>query len=298
MCDREHQSRNRDSIPFSKRRKGAIAVLAALLMVFAVGILALAVDVGYLCMARSQAQHCADAAALAAALEMANNSNLQLDISARTQLATQKANECAALQDINRTIVGSGDNGPTSVIESVTFGRLENPDDPTQNIIYTDPNNPNIVQVQVSCNASRGTAIPLFFARIFGLNVAGTAANATATFSMDRTTGFTKKENIPCTLMPFVIKEQEWKDFLANGGTDDWSYDPDTKTVSPGSDGIPELKMYPDKDIGAPGNFGTVNVGVNNNNSADELKRQIREGPTAEDMQVYDGVMRRDRPSA
>ena len=47
------------------RRRGAIAVLSAFLMVGMLAMVALAIDVGYLQVARTQLQQSADAAALA-----------------------------------------------------------------------------------------------------------------------------------------------------------------------------------------------------------------------------------------
>lgn len=278
----------------SARRRGVIAILAAVLMVFMVGVLAFSIDVGYLCMARSQAQHCADAAALAAALEMTSNENLKKEIGERIAAATQQAIECASLQDINRSVNPTSPDGAASVIESITFGRLENPYDPNEPISYVDPSNPNVVVVHVSCDPERGTGVPLFFARIFGLTTGRTSATAVAMFSAENTTGFTKDGDEPSSLAPFVVKQDDWINFLANGGPDNWTYDPNTKTVSPGPDGIPELKMYPEVEIDSPGNFGTVNIGESTANPAPKIWDQIVNGPSAEDLAYYDGILRLD----
>ncbi|MBN2295468.1 MAG: hypothetical protein JXM70_23765, partial [Pirellulales bacterium] len=64
----------------------------------------------------------------------------------------------------------------------------------------------------------------------------------------------------------------------------------ETGEVSPGSDGIREMVMFPEKEQGStitPGNFGTVDIG-NTGNGAPDLWRQIREGPSAEDLSHYD----------
>ena len=50
-----------------QRRRGAIAVLAAIMCVILLGMIAFAVDIGYLAEARTQLQAAADSAALAAA---------------------------------------------------------------------------------------------------------------------------------------------------------------------------------------------------------------------------------------
>ncbi len=49
----------------SRRRRGAIVVLTAIMLVFMLGLIALAIDIGYLLLARTELQHAAAAAALA-----------------------------------------------------------------------------------------------------------------------------------------------------------------------------------------------------------------------------------------
>jgi hypothetical protein len=263
-----------------------------------IAMVAFAIDVGYLCMARSQAQNCADASALAAALEMTDNDNLKLEMAARIEAARTKAIECAALQDINFSLSGTTSGEAPSVIESVRFGRLEDPNNPNEPLSFASPDNPNAVEVRVVCDPARNTAIPLFFARIFGTNTARVSASAIAAFTTEQTTGFNSEPETACTLMPFAIKESDWNNLLANGNSDNWTYDPKTKTVSPGPDGIPELKMFPARDEGGhggitPGNFGTVDIGPMNNGAPDML-RQIRFGPSTDDLAYHGGVLRLD----
>ena len=52
-----------------------------------------------------------------------------------------------------------------------------------------------------------------------------------------------------------------------------------------GADGVPELNLFP-QDTGAPGNFGTINIGGNNNSTA-VLRRQIEFGLNADDFSGY-----------
>ena len=52
------------------KRKGSIVVLALLLIVVLLAVVALAVDVGFLCVTRQQLQRSADSAALAACWEL------------------------------------------------------------------------------------------------------------------------------------------------------------------------------------------------------------------------------------
>ncbi|MBN1588168.1 MAG: hypothetical protein JW888_01500 [Pirellulales bacterium] len=289
------------------RRRGNIIVLSAVLMVFIVGIMAFTIDVGYLCMARSQAQNCADAAALAAGLEMVSNARLKENTSTLIARATQKARDYGAVQDINHSVISSDLDGPGEVIESVSFGRLENPSNINEPMSFSDPNHPNAVRVQVTCDPERNTAVPLFFARIFGMDTSQISASATVTFSSGSTVGFEVPENgPPCTLMPFVINEDDWDNMLAGSGEDNWSYNPDTGAVTAGPDGIREIKMFPDKDNGnhgngnnhgqnsgiTPGNFGLVDIGPSHGVPA--IREQITNGPSHEDLEPYGGSLELD----
>ena len=57
------------------QRRGAIAVLTALMMTFLVGMVAFAVDYGYLVKVRTDMQRAADAAALAAVQDLVPSTN-------------------------------------------------------------------------------------------------------------------------------------------------------------------------------------------------------------------------------
>ena len=71
---------------------------------------------------------------------------------------------------------------------------------------------------------------------------------------------------------------------MNGGGTDDWSWDPNSKHVSMGGDGQREVNLYP-QGSGSPGNRGTVDVGGANNSTCD-LARQILDGVSPQDMQA------------
>jgi len=65
--------------PLRRKRKGNILVLSAVLMVLIMAMLAFAVDLGYLYVAREEMQRSADSAALAAAWDLVDNGALTGD---------------------------------------------------------------------------------------------------------------------------------------------------------------------------------------------------------------------------
>jgi hypothetical protein len=56
--------------PAQQQRRGTITALAALLIVFLLGMVAFAVDVGWMALSQSELQHAADSAALAGANQL------------------------------------------------------------------------------------------------------------------------------------------------------------------------------------------------------------------------------------
>jgi hypothetical protein len=175
----------------------------------------------------------------------------------------------------------------------VLLGRLDDPSNRQETLSFTDATKYNSVMIRIRCTGDRGQQSPLFFARVLGFDEFDTVAEATATFD-DSVTGFQITQNTGnCSLMPFAILEEDWINQVLDGwGTDDWSYDLETRTVSSGPDGIPEMTMYPvdmnDSDFSiddntGSGNWTTLDIGGGDNSTA-VLERQILEGVSAEDL--------------
>jgi Flp pilus assembly protein TadG len=278
------------------KRRGAVTALTTVLMGVMICFEALALDIGYIAFVRAQAQNCADAAALAAAAKMVQDDRLRGYLTTVTDQARDEAVKFAALNRIgttdhpvvqlNRCNAAGGD---------ILIGRLENTANLDEPLNLNATTSFNAVQVTVRCTAERGQQLPFFFARIMGLNTFDMQATATAIFD-DRSQGFrTPSSGQQCSLLPFAVNRADWIDQIVHdGGTDDWTYDNGGNVVA-GPDGIRELNMYPDRldrygnPVGA-GNFGTVDIG-NLNNSTPDLRRQILEGPNANDLAVYGGAL-------
>jgi Flp pilus assembly protein TadG len=118
---------------------------------------ALAIDVGMLMTARSQAQNSADAGALAGAISLVNDSWTD-------RSATGPA--------VTNAIRASTQNSVMGANVSVTPGDVEFPNDPA--------GEPNRVKVTVYRRASRGNPVSTLIARYFGMGTADIAATATA----------------------------------------------------------------------------------------------------------------------
>jgi hypothetical protein len=267
--------------------------LVAILMPVVIAFMALAVDVGYLYNVRAQLQRTADAAALAGASVLVDESRLKTGI-VDTDLIGERVTGFAALNQVLglSPSVASGD---------IIIGRLNNPSDLSESI-DTDPAAArNTVLVTIRRDATVNGPISLFFARIFGQDSADLSATAAATYE-DNVIGFeAPADGGNVMLLPIVVDVNTWQAFV--DGTleygDGYTYNPDTGPVVAGADDIPELNIFPGGGGNrggagngggslqlAPGNWGTVKIGVTNNSTA-TLGDQIRDGITPEQMAMY-----------
>ncbi len=292
--------------PRRAKRKGTIAVLAALMLVVLFAMIAFAVEVGSLLLARAEAQRTADSAAMAAAWDMIADEYFEGYYQELHDTARQRAVDYAALNDVRRQAPHVDHNWSNKRSGDVVMGRLTNPSDPSSQLTYGDPSSYNAIRVRVSRTANQNGSLPFFFGQMLGVDSASISAQATAAF-LDDISGFRVTETSgKSTLMPFVVHEDVWKKYQHDPTSfpDGWTYDASADSAAAGADGTSEIRMFAQggnkngngKGSGqlAPGNFGTVDIG-DPNNSSSELWRQIRQGPSREDLEWHGGQLALDR---
>lgn len=253
------------------RRRGTVVVL----VVFSLGMLmafaALVVDIGYVHSVRDELQRSADAAAMAACWELgeefANGSQIQdITLNVRTEAET-----VAGINDVaNATPELETADVVLGYLSDEQFSVRDSTLDTSDAMIF------NAVHVNVQRTTQTNGQIDTFFGRVFGIN--GLDAEASATAAIVRhIEGFeTPADASNIMILPFALDEVTWNDLLNGGGTDLYSYNPDSKVVSGGSDTKREVNLYP-QGTGSPGNRGTVDIGSSNNSTVD-IKRQITDG--------------------
>ena len=143
-----------------KRRRGVIAVLAAVLCVIMLGMIVFAVDIGYLSLARTQLQAAADSAALAGAA-----------VSYKDRATVQQVAQTFAGYNY---VAGRPVQLNTSDIEFGTWDVASRTFTPSSSVS-------SALRVTVRTDAGSGGATPLFFARIFGTTSQQQSASAIAT---------------------------------------------------------------------------------------------------------------------
>jgi hypothetical protein len=162
-------------------------------------------------------------------------------------------------------------------------------------LLFDDPTRFNAVQIIVHRDETRNGPIAMMFGKVFGLASKGVMTRATAVFE-DGIVGYRVNDRTGnADLLPFAVHKDAW-DALLNGtlsNGDNFAVDPQTGAVWPGSDGLAELNIFPGSGAGQlpPGNFGTVDIGSENNSTAD-LSRQIREGVNESGLAYFGGELR------
>jgi hypothetical protein len=250
--------------------------------------------------ARAQLQNSADAAAMAAAWRLLDEERLHGDSSLHDVEASsrQVAAKFAGLNKVCRSAPKLDPNDLNNPKGDIVFGRYH---DSGNLSTFGNPYFHNAVQVRVRRTDTLNGQVPLFFARVLGFNSAPVSAEATAVFKA-QIVGFrptAKTGN--STLIPLAIELASWINLLdlSDGslfdedGQDNWSYDPDTKQVTAGSDGIRELDLFSNKDANSPGNFGTLTIGTSHIDTH-ALQDQIRNGLSASDLAEFGGELTLD----
>jgi Flp pilus assembly protein TadG len=269
---------------YRRNRKGTVLVLTAFLMIVMMAILAFAVDLGYMQLVDVQMQRTADAAALAAAWDLIDENRL-ISPSDPIDLAQNARDTAATYAGLNRVCT----TGPSLAVDDVLAGHVANPFVADAQMTLDTPSLNNAVWVRVRRTEDQNGAIPLFFARALGFHSTTGQAEATAVF-INSIAGFQAPSDPEqrCQILPFTLDEATW-DLWPTVFDDDWGWNEETEQVYSGSDGIPEINLYP-QGTGSSGNRGTVDIGGYDNSTTD-ICRQILEGISSQDFQEHGAAL-------
>ena len=161
-----------------RNRRGAIIVLAAVMMSMMLMFVAFAVDLSYMALTKTQLQGAADASALAGAMELSGTADP----------ATVRANALTAIRAVAAQH-RNGDKAAASIETSdVTFGKMTwNTSSQAYVYNWSESQTPyNIVKVRVDRDAASGGSaddrLPLLFAGIMGHTKTTIGAEAVGSF--------------------------------------------------------------------------------------------------------------------
>lgn len=266
-------------------------MLAALMIVGLLALAALAVDVGYLLLARTQLQVAADAAAIAAAWDLideeagSGNAGLADEVTASRSTAA----DFAALNVVCTSGPEIDQNAANDATGDVVVGYLPDLADPSATLQFDNTDQFNAVRIRVRKTSDMNGEVALFFARVLGIESKPLEAEALAALNKQIGGFRTPADGGNVDLLPFALDLVTWEALMNGTGTDNYDWSPENDHVYNGSDGIKEVNLYP-QGTGSPGNRGTVDIGPSNNSTAD-IARQIVEGISPEDFDAMGGEL-------
>lgn len=166
------------------KRKGAVLILAASLMVMVLGFAAFTIDIGYLSLAKNQLQTAADSAALAGASELSGTLDPQVvatnvrAAAVEAAAANRAANKSSVYLRESDVALGSRTWNAASQSYVTNWGDSYTP----YNLVKVNVMRTENASVDPGLRTDADHGIPLFFGSIFGQNTANLDVNAVATF--------------------------------------------------------------------------------------------------------------------
>ena len=243
------------------RRRGSIAVLTAVMMTFLVGMVAFAVDYGYLVKVRTDLQRAADAAALAAVQDLVPSAygwqNLdRVRATVRPYFGATYGDPAFLIAD---TDIEIGRYDPETIYSHVTLFTVAT--GATSWHASTPSETLDAVRITLRRDGASNPLVPLFFACVLGSRQADVVASATAVLQ--------KAEiMLPgADVLPFATPVSLWNS-LYEGQT--WS-------------GYADGRLKDAFGHTVPGNWGTLDIGPTDN-STSAICEQILNGLTQSDL--------------
>ena len=296
----------------------------ALALLVIMGAAALVIDRLALDVARHELRNAAEAAALAAARELAGDDRLRADFD---PIALQMKARFAAARIANENVVaGQPLILDTSTDRDVRFGQLTTDADSGETL-FTEiegQQEPTTVAVNARRTSDRDTAVLLPFRMIYAPTDADVVAVAEASLDF-HVRGLRPLDKSPIPTLPIAILSQSlqqhdsshekssqkdesqkhlgqasqtrqpvvasWmRDIEQRHGTDRFGYDSATGTVTQTSDGIPEITLRTASRSGDPTSNAFV-LALAGDLTTDHLRRHIGEGWSADDLQPLGGEL-------
>jgi Flp pilus assembly protein TadG len=268
--------------------------MTALLAVPLVGLVAFAVDAGWMVLAQSDLQNAADAAALAGAQQLIGQSTYNssskmysltngfVDYYLPNQTASQQttilnAATTAASKSAKDFASYSTAGGVSSLVlkdadiefgitdSQGTYSKLSSP--------YSQF--PNTIKVTIRLDSSANGALPLFFAPVLGAKNKTLTATASATIYAGTLNSFQTPTTFKSGMLPMTYDQDHWNYFLKNGKSIDG-------VTSTDGNGTPQLSIYPSGKY--TGNFGLLSLD-DSSDGASTISGWIDSGVSSSDLQ-------------
>jgi hypothetical protein len=261
----------------SLNRRAAIAPMTALLLIPLLGMVAFAVDMGWIVLVQSDLQNAADSAALAGAGQLMNGFvSYNLPNQASNQPSILSASETSS-KSAAKKFAGLNAAGGVSSLAlqdgDIEFGFTDASGNYTPS--SAGAGFPNTVKVTVRRDSTANTPLGLFFGPVLGMSTVSLQATAAATIYAANINSFANTSNIAVGMLPMTYDVNHWNNFLATG------QDPDGN-ISRDANGVPDISVYPS--IKDTGNFGLLGLD-DSHAGASTVSSWITSGLTQSDVQ-------------
>jgi hypothetical protein len=253
------------------------------------GMVAFAVDMGYILSNKQELQRTADSAALAACWEYGKKLSEGYTPADAIAYGRTVAVQYANSNPVGHVNTAINQNTSNALTGDLVFGHIPNVYDPNSALSTQDPLLFNAVRIKVRRDSTLNGETPYFFARIFGLVGQGLDAEATAAYVRGVRGVRAPSGGGNIDLLPYALDVETWNALLAGQASDQWTWNPQTKTITAGADGVKEVNLFP-QGTGSPGNRGTVDIGSANNSTSD-IARQILHGISPADLAYHGGKL-------
>ncbi len=260
-----------------QNRRGVTMIFAMFLIASLTILIAFALEMEHLSIARIELQRSADAAALGACWQLFDDT-----VVGKTHYELSQSIQHSASLLAAANVIANESPQLSDQLHDVQLGSYNMLDGSFAST--TDAALTNAVRINLRRQASINGEVPLFFSKLLGRDSQPLQTSATAAM-FSQISGF----HMPAAgaanlqILPFALDLETWEDVI-NGRTQDIFHASGTSVTS-GSDGLYECNLFP-QGTGSPGNRGTVDISGPNNSTA-VLSRQIIHGISREDMIAF-----------
>lgn len=235
------------------RRRGAVAPFAAVLCAFLLGMVAFAVDIGWIVLTKHQLQNAADAAALAGIDPLMDgfvNYSLASNPSDKNIILTDSMTKAKKLAKEFASYNMAGGKENLELLDAdIEFGFQD--DKGKYTAVPTYKGFPNTVKVVLRRDKSANGRLDLFFGQVLGLSETDVDARASATAMGGTVVNFKKTPGKNIGMLPITFDVKDWDHFVATGESPDGN-------IYRHANGVAQINIYPvTKD---KGNFGMLSL--------------------------------------
>lgn len=291
-----HHARLSDRVDQRALRRAGFTTpaVAVAMLVFMLG-LALILDRLWLETAQLELMTAAEASALGAAHELASD-DLLLANSA-VELRINNARQTAASIASQNYVAGSPVQLNIEQDTDVQFGNLIQ--DSLGVRFEESDQNPTTVVITAKRTRSGNNPVGLFVGSFTGVPAGDVVARVEASISND-VVGLRPIAGTPIPAIPIAIWETDPSGQRADNwvsaielrkGTDEYSFDSESHSVVPGSDGIPELRLHSLRLGGDPSDTNMQLLDIGNSLNAVTVTQQVKSGLSIDDLQSFNEVL-------